>query len=103
MKPREIDRLKSGELSQEDFDGAKILARADFLRETINSQNIIWRYGWQAVTGEKIYSIEEHMRSLMNVTADDVCRVAKKYFTKENLAVVLVGPVSEEAIKFSWK
>lgn len=99
---KEVDRLKNGDISKKDFEGSKALARASFLRKSLSLQDVLGWYGWQGLVGKKIYSIEKYLTDMMALTPENIQRVSQKYFTKENLAIALIGPVKKEDIVLDW-
>jgi len=99
---QEIDRLKSGDISKEDFEGSKAIARASFLRNSLNPRDVLEWYGWQGLVGERIYSLEEYLTDMTALTPGDIQQVTQKYFIKENLAVALIGPVKRENVVLGW-
>ena len=45
---------------------------------------------------KKIITPEKLVEEIENVTAEDIRRAARKYFTKENLCLTIRGPLNKE-------
>src|SRR3989344_3739737 len=75
---QEIEKLKAGKITRDDFEGCKALARASFLRKSITPYDLMEWYGWQAKLGEKIYSPEEYLAEIMAIAPEDIQRIAHK-------------------------
>jgi zinc protease len=95
----ELDRIKTGGVTDAELEKAKNILLADFYRtmKTINGKaNAIGTYEvfWGDYT--KLFTVAE---DYAKVTKDDVQRVAKKYFRDKNRTVVTLIPEKAEADK----
>ena len=84
----EIEKLKTERIAPAELDKARNLLLADVLgaRETAEGQ--AFALGEAAVSYDDPERVNTDIARLQSVTADDVQRVARKYFTPENRVVV---------------
>ncbi|HYB21102.1 MAG TPA: pitrilysin family protein [Thermodesulfobacteriota bacterium] len=83
----EIDRLKSEPVGEEEMQKIKNQIQTEFLRKLdSNARLAYWLSYGQSLFGDWRY-ILERMKSCDKVTADDVRRIARKYFTARNRTV----------------
>ena len=84
----ELERLKNEPVSEWELQKVKNQLDANFIRSL--SSNTGTAFGLAtvtALTGDWRYALQ-NIENLKKVTADDIMRVAKKYFTKSNRTVV---------------
>jgi predicted Zn-dependent peptidase len=83
----ELDRLKSEPVPEQELKKVKNNIQTDFLRKlNSNSKLAYWLSYGQSLFGDWRY-ITERLKAYENVTADDVRRVAQKYFIPRNCTV----------------
>ena len=100
----EIEKLKTEPVEQWEIDKVRNQSDADFVRSLNSNNGIAYRLAnYQAVNGDWHYLID-YRNEYKNVTAEDIMRVANKYFTKSNRTVVtLVPPPSKtDVLKASF-
>lgn len=84
----ELNKLKETPVEQWEIDKVRNQADADFVRSLASNGGLAYRIGnMEAMVGDWHYLID-YRKELKAVTPDDIMRVAKKYFTKENRTVV---------------
>ena len=91
----ELDRLKSEAVGEEELQKIKNQIQTDFLRRLdSNSRLAFWLSYGQSLFGDWRY-ILERMKSYDKVTAEDVRRVARKYFIPRNRTVATLVKSTE--------
>lgn len=87
----ELERLKTEPVPRDELDKVKNNMEADFLRSLVSHYGMarLLTY-YQQITGDWREVINE-MKKIKAVTAEDVMRVAKKYFTKDNVTVATLA------------
>jgi processing peptidase subunit beta len=98
----EITKLQQGLIDTEDLYGAKMLARAGILKRMLLPREIMFWYGWQVISGTNITTVDDYIARRQAITPTDMERVAKRYFTKENLSTAFIGSVQESDIKINF-
>jgi len=92
---RELDRLKSELVSAQELKKVKNQIQTDFLRKlNSNSKLAYWLSYGQTLFGDWQY-VTERLQSFEKVTAEDIRRVAQKYFTSRNRTVATLVKSSE--------
>ena len=95
----EIQKVKDGELTEEELERAKTNARAGLVRSLDSNSGLAQALaGAEAQQGDwrKVFT---NIDELNAVTLEDLQRVAKKYFTKDNLTVgAIVTEDSDEEV-----
>jgi predicted Zn-dependent peptidase len=93
----ELDKLKKEGLAGKELEKAKVQFRTGMIqsRETaMNKAEALQSHMYYEGNLEKVNS---EIGDYMAVTTEDIIRVAKKYFTKENRTVVIANPASKES------
>jgi predicted Zn-dependent peptidase len=91
----ELDRLKSEPVSEQELKKVKNQIQTDFLRKlNSNSQLAYWLSYGQCLFGDWRYSTDR-LQSYEGVTAEDVRRVAQKYFVARNRTVATLAQSPE--------
>ncbi len=89
----EVDRLKTQLLTEEEVNKIKARAKAEFINDMDDNQGIaIQLAGYQTRWGDWRELFRELDR-INTVTAEDIQRVAKKYFTKKNRVVGILNTI----------
>jgi len=93
----EIERLKTEPVSEWELNKVKNQYRASMIRAMNSNMGMAWRIsGSKITTGDWRYFLEFY-KKIESVTADDIMRVANKYFTERNRTVAyLVKTTNEE-------
>ncbi|MBO6585715.1 MAG: insulinase family protein [Gracilimonas sp.] len=95
----ELEKIKNGEITQEELDRVRTNARAGLIRGLDSNSGLAVRLGQaQSLQGDwrKVFT---NLEDLEAVTIEDIQRVAKKYLVKENLTVgsIVNAPAGEVA------
>src|SRR5699024_8134572 len=83
----EIKKVKQGEVTQEELDRVRTKARASLVRGLNSNSGLAQRLASaESLQGDwrKVFT---NLEDLQKVTLDDIQRVARKYFTKDNRTV----------------
>jgi len=94
----QIDRLKHGEISDQEFQRARTIVEKDYTyqRETVQGQARKMGY-FESVMHDYRFE-EQYLQKLASLGREDVRSVAEQYFTPDNLTVVVLGPESEPEV-----
>lgn len=95
----EIHRIRNEKVSQEELENAKAKYTGDFVL-ALERPSTIAQYALNIETDklpENFY--ETYLQKINAVTAEDIQRVAKKYYLADNARIVVVGKGSEVAEK----
>jgi predicted Zn-dependent peptidase len=91
----EIERLKNEPVSEEELEKAKTRARADVIRQLGSNSGLALQLAYnQAITGNW-RNLFKDLDRINAVTADDIQRVAKKYFVPKNRTVAAIKTIEE--------
>ncbi len=95
---RQLDRLKTEPVSAAELEKVRNRVAADHARSLDTNSGLAARLSYfEAVAGTWRYTAN-HPKVIESITAEDVMRVAKQYFTPDNLTVVeLVRPNTSPA------
>jgi zinc protease len=85
----ELDRLKTGDVTQEELDRIKINARADFIYSLENSSHVASLFGEFLALGN-LQPLLEYEEKLDKLTVNEISRVAKKYFDPTRSTTVIL-------------
>ncbi len=85
----ELDRLKKGDVTQEELDKLKINAKADFIYSLESSSNVASLFGEYLAKGN-IKPLLEYEEKLDKLTVKEISRVAKKYFDNDYATTVIL-------------
>jgi len=85
----ELDKLKSEPVTTAELDKARNLLLSDVLKARETAEGQAFALGEAAVNFGDPERVNSDIASLQAVSADDVQRVARKYFTPENRVVIL--------------
>ena len=91
----EINRLKTEPLSKEELDAVKTRAKVNFLRNLDSNQGLALQLADAETFGE-YKDMFHQVEKIEAITAEDIMRVAKKYFKKNNRTVALIVAPEEE-------
>jgi predicted Zn-dependent peptidase len=92
---QELDRLKSEPVSEPELKKVKNQIQTDFLRQlNSNSKLAYWLSYGQCLFGDWRY-FSDRLQSYEGVTAEDVRRVAQKYFVARNRTVAVLAKAPE--------
>jgi predicted Zn-dependent peptidase len=85
----ELDRLKSGDITQKELDRLKINAKADFIYSLESSSGVSSLFGEYLAKGD-IKPLLEYEDKLDKLTIKDISKVAKKYFDSNYSTTVIL-------------
>ena len=93
---KEISTITRQRVSGSELTRAKTIAEANFVfdMEDMAGQARTLTF-FQTMTGD-MYNADHYLSNLKKVTADDVARVAEKYFRPENLSIGVMAPEGVE-------
>lgn len=94
----ELNRLKQEKVSEEELREAKEKDKAGLYFSLETPDAIANLYSTQQITEKQIMTPEEISKRIDEVTAEDIQRVARKYFTTENLRLTIKGPLGESDV-----
>ena len=85
----ELEKLKSGHVTQEELDKVKINTKAEFIYSLESSNNVASLYGDYLAKGN-LKPLLEYEEKLDKITLKDIVRVAKKYFNHDFSTTVIL-------------
>lgn len=91
----ELERLKNGDVTQEELDRLKINAKADFIYSLENSSSVASLFG-QYLSKGNIKPLLEHEEKLDKLTVEQISEVAKKYFDSNSSTTVILKKAEEK-------
>ncbi|MEW5866377.1 MAG: pitrilysin family protein, partial [Bacillota bacterium] len=92
----QLVRMRDEEVSEEELRKAKDFYRGSLALRLEDTLNLALRNGEHMVLTGKIIPVEEIMRKVEAVTAQDIADVAGELFKKEKLSLAAVGPFENE-------
>ena len=92
---KEIDKIKAGDVSQEELEKVKVNAKADFIYSLEDSASVNSLFGSYLVRGN-LKPLLEYEENLDKITPKMVTDIANKYFN-DNLATTLILKKSEQS------
>jgi len=95
----ELDKLKRQKITQEELSEAKEKAKAKLHFSLETPDSIAWLYSSQQITEKRILTPDEIIEKINEVRAEDIQRVASKYFTTQNLRLTIKGPLKQNDFK----
>ncbi|OGP11985.1 MAG: hypothetical protein A2055_00550 [Deltaproteobacteria bacterium GWA2_47_9] len=91
----EIDKFKTEPVSEKELTKAKNQIEASFIMGQDSNFNRAMLLGqYETVASWKL--LDKYVDEMRKVTAEDVMRVAKQYFSEDNRTVGILVPVKEE-------
>lgn len=93
---KEVYLLKTKEVTAEELDKAKLILESDFIYERETVQGEARKLGYFETIAGGLDFEEKYIAAIKNVTADDVKRVAGKYFSNTNLTAAVLAPQTGE-------
>ena len=85
----EIEKIKSGDIKQEEIESVKINTKSDFIFSLESSSSVASLYGSYMIRGD-ISPLMTYEDDVNNITKEQITDVAKKYLTKENSTTVIL-------------
>ena len=91
----EIEKLKNGEVEQNELDRVRTQVRASLVRSLANNTGLTFNFaGTHAITGDW-RNVFRDIDKLSEITLEDIQRVANTYFYKENRTVGMIRTKSD--------
>lgn len=91
----ELDKLKKQKVTDKELNEVKEKDKAGLYFSLETPDAIANLYSAQQITEKQIMTPDEISKSIDTVTAEDIRRVAKKYFTIKNLCLAIKGPLEK--------
>ncbi len=85
----EIDKIKKGDISQEELDKIKINTKSDFIFSLESSTSVANLYGSYLVRGN-IEPLFEYEKAIENLKIEDIKKVANEYLNANNSTTVIL-------------
>ena len=85
----ELEKLKKDGISKEELDKLKIQTKSDFVFSMQDSSSLADLIGGYIARGD-ITPLEKYEENINKLTSEEIKRVAKKYFTKDNSTTVIL-------------
>lgn len=97
----EFTKLKVGSVTKQELDGAKIKIKSDFIYGEETVEGLADTIGFfEAVLGDVRFE-KKYIKRIEGVSAEDIGRVANKYFVPENLTVTYLLPKDNESVSLN--
>lgn len=87
----QINLLKTTVITNKELSRTKIKTKADLVFSFESPDNLANFYATQELLEKRMLSINDVLRKIDAVTSEDIERVAKKYFTLDNLSFIISG------------
>lgn len=97
----EIQSLHENFLPDQELKNTKTFFTSGLIRSLQNPVELLWWYAWPSLLGGAVKTPDEYVKAINSITPEEIRAVSKKYLTKENLAIVLIGPKSKQKIRIS--
>lgn len=94
----ELERLKKEKISTEELNEAKEKDKAGLYFSLETPDAVASLYSSQQITEKQIMTPEEISKRIDEVTAEDIQRVARKYFIPKNLSLTIKGALDKEEV-----
>jgi len=91
----ELERLKNGDVTQDELDKLKITAKADFIYSLESSSSVASLFGEYLSKGN-IKPLLEYEEKLDKLTVKEISRVAKKYFDNNHSTTVILKKADDK-------
>ncbi len=92
----EYRKITEAPVSDNELKKAKAFMKGKITLRLEDSEEYAHLMGKQALMYPSIDSVEDVMKKIDAVTADDILRLAKELFKEENLRLALIGPYSDK-------
>lgn len=84
-----IEKIKNGKISDKQIEKVKLTVKSDFTYSMESSSSVSSIFGSYFVKGD-IRALDEYVKNIELLTKEDVIKVAKKYFIKQNSTTVIL-------------
>lgn len=93
-----LDRLKKGEISQEELEKVKINTRASFIYSLESAGDVAGLFGSYLVRGD-ISPLLQYEKEINTLSIEKIKEVANTYFTQDSLSVVILKDTKQVGTK----
>ncbi len=93
-----LDRLKKGEISQEELEKVKINTRASFIYSLESTGDVAGLFGSYLVRGD-ISPLLQYEKEINTLSIEKIKEVANTYFTQDSLSVVILKDTKQAGTK----
>lgn len=94
----ELDKFIENGAQPEELSRAKEQIKGQLVLGLESSRNRMTRLGRSELTHGEILSIDELIKRIDAVTADDLKRLAAQIFQRQNMVLTVIGPLKEEEV-----
>jgi len=84
----EFEKIKKEKIGEEELRRIKTKIAGDFIIDHEDNKSQAWFLGWYELLGVGYQYDEKYLEEIRAVTAEDILRVANKYFKDENIAII---------------
>ncbi len=91
----EINQLTIKLISEKELQNIKNFIKGTFLLDHETNYMQGWYLGWYEIIGKKSFYDRLYLAEIDKVTAKDILKAAKKFFTDDNLIIIIVKPSVE--------
>jgi predicted Zn-dependent peptidase len=92
----QIEKLKSGDVTNEELEKVKINTKADFIYSLEDSASVNSLYGSYLVRGN-LYPVLTYEEDLAKITPELVTKIANKYFNNDLATTVILRKANEKS------
>lgn len=96
----EINRLKDGDVSENELYRARQHIKGQLVLGLESTSHRMMRLGKSELAQGKIFSVDELIKKIEKVSAQDVKRLANQLLQKESLNLAAIGPFTEKDFSF---
>jgi predicted Zn-dependent peptidase len=95
----EVEKIKSGDISDAEFSSTKLQLSGNLMLGLESSTNRMNRLARNEMYLGRYITVNETVRNIEKVKKNDLIRAARKYLNPESAALVILGPVHKSIIK----
>src|SRR3989344_5326970 len=95
----EHKKIAAGEVNDEEIKRAKEMIRGRIMLSMEDSSAVATWYGTKMILENKVVTVEEVLKTIMNVKKDELIEIAREFFRPEKLNLALIGPHDEVDFK----
>jgi predicted Zn-dependent peptidase len=99
----EVKRVKDGKITDDEFSKIRLSFLSGLSRRYLDIYELMVLYGWPAVSGRPIVSLDEYMKALNDLKKEDVEAFVRKNMSKENISVAIIGEMTPSQKKKTEK
>jgi predicted Zn-dependent peptidase len=95
----EVEKIKSGDISDAEFSATKLQLSGNLMLGLESSTNRMNRLARNEIYLGRYISINETIKNIERVKKNDLIRVARMYLNRESASMVILGPADKSIIK----